>query len=203
MELFLDGVRLELAAESHSLSAAFQAGIDSARSRGRLVVEALADGRPIDESMIATGFTPGSVELKTANPDELARDTLLQAAESLETVRGQQQACGEAFSKGDEAKGVDHLRVALEGWQMIRDVIEQTRALVGERWADVVVSGTHGEATLEHAVGQLAIALRAIKATSEAEDYSGLSDIVMYDMDVLADVFAGLLRELAERSAQP
>jgi len=202
MELLLDGERLAVAAGRNTLAEALKTAMDAARTRGRIITEATADGRPIDDSMLESGATAALIEIKSAIPGELARDTLLQTADTLEAIRVQQQACGEAFAKGDESTGVDHLRVALMGWQTVRDVIEQTRTLVGDRWSGVVVSGVHGEATLEHAVGQLAIALRAIKSTSEAQDWSGLSDIVMYDMDVLAEVFVGLLGALAQRSAQ-
>ncbi len=202
MELLLDGERLSLAAGTETLAQALRLGIETARSRGLMVVEATADGQPLDESVMERG-TAATLSLRTAHPGKLARETLLQAAETMETVRAHQQKCGEALGKGDESGGIDHLRVALEGWQMVRDVIDQTRALVGKDWKDVVVFGTHGEATVDHAIEQLAIALKAIKATSEAQDWSGLSDIVMYDMDALAEVFVSLLRALAERAHQP
>lgn len=202
MELTLDGERLPLAPAENTITAALRIGVDTAASRSRMIIEVIVDGRPLDKAKMDSDVA-AKVELRTAHPGELVRDTLLQAAESLDTVRAQQQACGEAFAKGDEPTAIDYLRVALEGWQMIRDVIEQTRQLVGDKWTDVVVSGIHGEATLDHAVGQLAIALKAIKATSETQDWSALADIIMYDMDVLADIFTGLLKALAERSYQP
>jgi|SRR5262245_38404042 len=199
MRVLLDGQPLSIARDS--LAEALRAGVEQAASRGRIIIEARADGRPIpDDQLSSPPDTAAGVEqvtLTSAEPRTLVRVTLLDAAEALDGVRVEQAAVAEMLQAGRTDEALEKLTGVMGTWQAVRDVLSRSAEVVSLDLSTLKLPDVDEESSLGPATRALATHLREIKEAVSSEDWSALSDIVAYDLDAQAGVWRRVLTSLA------
>lgn len=198
MKVYLDDEPLAGAGES--LTAALEAGREAAGSGGRVIVEVWADGAPAPEDDLANppAREPYAVELKlvSAEPASVVADAFSLAAEALDEARRLQQAAAESLQTGETSEAMQSLRGALEVWEQVRRSVTDGCALLGVgpgEACDAAGSGADG-AGLEELVAALMGRLLDIKRAVASEDWSGLADVLAYDLDDEAVRWSAMLQ---------
>jgi hypothetical protein len=178
MRAFLDGQPLDLARPT--LAAALRAGVAAAGDRGRVVVQAELDGAALEEAVLQNPpeTAPGAeLRLTSIGPRELVSDTLGSAISALEAVRSEQRHAADLIwaSRPDEA--LAPLSTCVQTWNGVRDAVGKSVAMLGPEF--------EGEATrsgLAPAAQSLSRGLAELRRCLEAQDWSGLSDCLAFDL---------------------
>lgn len=194
MQLFLDGAPLDPPAEP-TLAAALDAA--QRRAGGRLVVQALADGIPVPAEELADppDITPYAdrLDLTTAEPAELAADSLDTAAETLERSIEQHTTTAHALQDGDVDGAFAHLTTLLTAWQQAIRAVELSGQIPGldleELWRSGQVEA--GAATLRERLRELAQAV-------QSHDWPGVADTIELDLVPAARQWGRALRDGAQ-----
>lgn len=200
VEVILDGVAFSERAAS--ISAALRAASETARTRGRIVVEVRADGERVPDAMLA-GEAADLATIKvlsfvSANPRHLVTQTLRDAAAALNQATADQQRVCELVQSGETAEAIDPLRSVLSTWQAVRDVVDRGGALLGEPLQNLNVGVEDGARSVAEATSGLREALRSLKDAMENEDWAAVSDTVGYDLDAQSRRWVALLLALAD-----
>lgn len=200
MQVLLDG--LLLPGDFRTVASAVDAARSAAESAGRIIIEAKGDGRLLSttelDEVLKGDSTFGQVDFRSADPILLVTNSLQDAAEGLGQLRAVHAAAASAFQRGENEAGLAQLRSALQTWQVVRDLAEQTCQLMGLNPSSIVVSGVHGEIPFDHAVTLMVTRLKEVQTALSTQDWSALADTVGYDMDALAEVWIALLTGMSE-----
>lgn len=200
MQIYLDEDRLADSAET--LEGAIELARQRAAGRERVIVDVVVDGRSLapehldDRAVLETAFD--EVRLITAEPRAFVRVTLQDAADALEAARADQKAAAEAFEAGRTADGFASIERSLAVWQAARQSLDQGAGLLGLDLT-TLPAGTRGE--LPGAITALSGALEELRRAVQAQDWAGLSDLLLYDLDELAERWQTLLHGVAEHVA--
>lgn len=196
MKVILDDVALAESpgtlAEAISLAAARAAG------SGRVVVDILADGRSVGGAELDDAASMAracdEVRMTTAEPRSFVRVTLLDAADALEQARAEQRRASELVEAGTLAEAYQTLAGALNLWQAARQALDQGSQLVG-----LDLSALPGEDAerLPRAISDLSSCLEEVRRCVAAQDWAGLSDVLLYDLDSLVGTWRDLLASVA------
>lgn len=185
-----------------TLRQAIASARDAAAARGRVVVEARADGELIGDDVLEdpsrAPATIGVVEFLSANPRAMVREALLGAAEALERARHDQGEVVASLDGGEIDAARSGLEPILGAWGACVATVRDGAALVGRDLSRPV----NGEAP-ERAVGALIETLTEVKRAFGAEDWAGLSDAVGEDLERHAAAWDAMLRGLAEELSEP
>jgi hypothetical protein len=202
MKVVVDNLVLTDAAASvaDGLSAA---RLDAQR-RGRVVVEAVLDGETLPDSALSdpSSAPTGAKELRfvTANPAELVGSTLRGVASLITDLKTDQAAAADLLMGGQVSEAMDRLHAALRAWGTIRDAVVDGTTLLGLQAESISVPGKGGsEGPLSDRIRKLADCLHEVKRSIGAEDWSGLSDVLGYEMQDQADEWEASLAGLANR----
>jgi hypothetical protein len=183
--------------EESSVAGAIRAGVADAERRGRIIIEAWADGRKMaDEELIAPSFHDAGIrELKfvSADPRALVRVTLLDAAEMLESIRADHRAAADAILAGNTSGALEALGRSMAAWQLVRDAVHKGMDALGLTIADLP-----GELAVGPRVADLAFRLGEVRQLLATQDWAGLADALAYDMDEQVTAWDRLLRGLAD-----
>ncbi len=201
MRVFLDGEQIDVSPPTVA------GAIDAARSRseaaGRIIIEALADGAPLDDDVLgnpphdAAGYQ--ELRFTSTPPGPFIRVTVLDAAESLDQVKRDQAEAARAIQTGRRADAVEPLRRVLEGWALVRDVLDKSQQLCGLGAAEIdLPNGEKGQ----RLVDDLAEKLGEIRAAFQRDDWADAGDVLAYEMPEQADRWRSLLEAYAERVAR-
>ncbi len=199
MHVELDGHRLD---QQHtSVAAALAAGVDAAEAKGRIIIEAKADGvRLTDEVLSAPPDAPSQIDvlsLTSAEPRTLASVTLYDAADAAQSIRELQAvASARLQSHGFDEEVLKAVQESLETWQALRDVVVQVAQVLQIDLATLELEGTEaGEPARRSAalVGKLG----DLKQSLAAEDWSAVADSLGYDLEAEAGDWAAMLRSMA------
>ncbi|MBX3387657.1 MAG: hypothetical protein KF768_13900 [Phycisphaeraceae bacterium] len=205
MRLQLDGTTLR--ADRPTIKSALDAARTAAQARGRVIVEARIDGHAMgDEELTAPDdreLPNASLEFVSADPGSLVRVTLLELAPMLEEARARQQAAAEFVGTGDLATAFESLSRAFEIWNGVQQAVANGSELLGLELDSVAVQLPSGPTTLAECVRTLAQGLGEIKRALSVQDLPGLSDALLYDMDVQTHAWDAALKALADRAAPP
>lgn len=197
MRLIMDGTTISDAAEG--VAQALETARAQAEQLGRLVIEVRADGEPADDLL---GAPPegtagvGEISVTTADRSAFLRETLAEARDALARTREDQQRAAELVDSGEVAQAIGALRGIVEGWQMVRSVVDQTAALAGVALDGVRVGDETGDAVIR----SLAQDLVALRDAVGREDWSALSDALACDLDARAGQWIDLMGELTSRA---
>ncbi len=191
-----------LTAAPGSIAGALSAARLSAEQRGRVVIEVLLDGEPLTDAQLSQPSTAarnsGEMRFTTAEPAELVGSTLLGVAETLGDVKLEQQAAAELLTLGKMSEAMDRLHHALRTWEGVRQAVIDGTTLLGMSVETTVLRTTSGERAMSEQVRLLASSLSEVKRAFGAEDWSGLADVLGYDMQEQADQWRETLIALAE-----
>ena len=201
MNVLLDDTPIEV--EDQTLAAAMSAGVELAQREGRAVVEVFVDGRAVrgeDLTHASTRPIPGSrVELITADPAQLVRQSLEDAASALEACRGAHSNIAESLQTGaDPASALGRLSETLSVWQGVQDVLARGYALLGRDPGGLSLpEEVGGGQSVSRLVETLGEQLREVRRSLEDHDFAALADVIGYELEPLAGTWAGVLRHAA------
>lgn len=188
MKVYLDGQPVSEAGQT--LASALDAVRSS--SRGRLVIEAQADGAPIPDAHLASPpeSAPYAEELRFISADAVAlvRESLLEAADLLPPAREQHQCLADLIASGEPESAIQQLGTLLAVWQQVMDTLQAVRSCEA-----VTLPAQEIDAT---ATG-LNDRLIELRTCIERQDWSGLSDLLAYDLTEEAQRWEQLLATLA------
>jgi hypothetical protein len=108
--------------------------VADAGRRGRIVVEVKGDGIVLTGDQLTTpseaegGY--GTLDMVSADPKVLVRQTVLDAVEALESVRHEQARAMEQVQTGDVGSALTTLQGAFVTWQAARDVVSRGAQLL-------------------------------------------------------------------------
>ncbi|MCC5823566.1 MAG: hypothetical protein LAT64_10490 [Phycisphaerales bacterium] len=200
MRVIMDGQTIS--EDAPGVAQALELARAKADELGRLVIEVQADGEPAADLLDrmpedAAGVT--ELGVVTAEKSLFLRETLLEARDALERTRQDQQRAAELIDSGEVAQALGSLRGIVEGWQVVRSVIDQAATLAGVPITQIKA----GEATGDRVVRDLAADLVALRDAVSKEDWSALSDTLACDLDERAGMWLAMIDALAERAVQP
>lgn len=197
MQVYLDGTRL--AVPGDTLGEAIDAAL--AIAGNRMVVEALADGRPVPlehfDSPPATSPYATELRFRSADPEAIARVALHEAADTLDQVRQIQAEAANQVRAGHVDQALRTLAGALEGWSQVRSAVE----LMSKSDLPLAQTRRGADESLDVQLKGLAAALSELRRTIAEADWSALGDVLAYDMEERAEISGRLLRAAAARSA--
>lgn len=184
MRLFIDGT--EVPCPCGTLGGA----LDAARTNagGRLIVEARADGfevSPTDlEEPPARAPYAGTLEITTQDAGEVVRSLLRDAAGALDTVSPAHAQAATQINSGNVEQALATLGEVLRTWSSVRTAMELVWRAGPVAGYDVREQG----GDLAPVLAGLADRLTEIKRSLGTSDWSGLADVLAYDMDEQARV---------------
>lgn len=198
MKVTMDGQTI--ADDAQGVAAALDLARRKADELGRLVIEIHADGAPAPQLLDAMPEDAAGVRelgVTTAEKGLFLRETILQARDTLERTRADQARAAELLDGGDVSGAIASLRGLVEGWQLVRSVLDQAAALAGVPLENL----TAGDTTGDEAVRALAGDLVALRDAVSREDWSALSDVLACELDARAEQWLALLSSLSDRAA--
>jgi hypothetical protein len=191
-----------LSASPASIAEALSVARLHAEARGRVVIEAVLDGEPLSDTQLSdppkTPSKGAEIRFATAEPAELVGSTLVGVAETLVDVKTEQQAAAELLTLGKMSEAMDRLHNALRTWDAVRQAVIDGTTLMGLSVETLHVPTSSGQVRMSAQVKRLSEALAEVKRTFGAEDWSGLADVLGYDMQEQADQWRESLAGLAE-----
>lgn len=200
MLTFLDDRRLS--PDRTTFAAALQAGADEAARAGRVIVEAQLDGAAVAEEYLeqppdrALG---SELRLISVEPRALVRVTLMDAADALDTARAEQTRSAELIQSGKIEEALAPLSSAIQTWQAVRDAVEKSAALLRMPLDTISMpGGASGTDTLVELIGALAGKLEEVKRSLASQDWSGLADVLAYDLSEQAQRWRQVMVSLAD-----
>lgn len=217
MRVLIDDALVEIS--EPTLAAALEHARRAAQAQNRVVVEATIDGLTIPDAMLAepSEMDLGSSEVRftTADPGALVRATFRDVSGLLEQAKRDQTSAGELVQTGDLRGAMEKLSAALGVWDTVQQAVSNGAALMGVDPKDLRVAldsgaasatggagaGGDGGESVADAVSGLAHRLTDVKRSISAQDWAGLSDALLYDMNDQADRWRVLLDRLGERLA--
>lgn len=190
MRVFLDNE--ELAGAGTTLASALEAA--RRESGGRFVIEAVADGDPVHPSDFESPpeRDPYAAELrfKSADARSLVRETLAEAADRVSALREIQQQAALAVQGGRLGETLRDIGVVLDGWSTVRRALELAMA-------SGFLAGAAQDSEIEAVVKGLAERLGELKRALAAQDWSGLGDVLAFDLDEEAGRWSAWLVEMS------
>lgn len=198
MRVTMDGQTIS--EDAAGVAQALELARAKAAELGRLVIGVQADGEPASELLDRMPDDPAGVTelgVTTAEKSLFLRETLLEARDALDRTRQDQQRAAELVDSGEVAQAIGSLRSIVEGWQIVRSVIDQAATLAG-----VPVTGLRaGETPGDEAVRALAADLVSLRDAVAKEDWSALSDTLACDLDERAGQWTAMIADLTDRAA--
>jgi hypothetical protein len=198
MQVFLDGKPLDL--DGATLASALRAGSREAERRGRVVVEVYLDGKMVSDTILTDPpdqALGNEMRLVSVEPKLLVRETLLDAADALDKARQEQADAADRIQCGQVEEAMPLMQNAILKWQAVRDAVEKSASLLDIPLDSKIESGG-GTLTLTEVVEGLAKSLTEVRRTLEASDWSGLADLLAYDMGEQVKAWQAMLRGLAD-----
>ncbi|MEC9372647.1 MAG: hypothetical protein VYC34_02340 [Planctomycetota bacterium] len=201
MKVFLDEQAVECG--GGTLAIALDAGAAAARSRGRLIIEAQADGKAIPQEHLdePPGEDPYAEEIRLVSVDPRAflRTTLLDAVDALEQTRGDQKRAAELIQTGEAREALSTLSEILNTWQAVRRVLEDASALIGVAPEAALQHGAPDDQTT---IESLFKSLDELRRSLAEQDWTATADALEFDLDEQAARWQTSLRSLAEAVAE-
>lgn len=190
MRVYLDNRLLEDAGST------LGAALDSARAgaKGRLIVDVLADGRPVPVKDLDRPPThspyAGELRLTTADPRKLAAHALREAGDELKKSEPSHARAGELVQAGKTQDALAALVEALSAWETVQRTASACVAI------DALVAPA-SRSGVESATAELTTHLEQIKKSLHAGDWSTLGDALLYDSSELISRWMKLLDGMA------
>ncbi len=200
MEIFIDNDAAELSGST--LGEMITAARKHLEPTGRMVVEVRLDGRTLnaaefDEQCDET-MTAEEVQFITADPYELARQTLLDVRDALGDAREAQQKAAEQLQADRATEAMDSIRQALGVWQQAQQSVLQSAQLLNVSLEDIQV-GARGVAAV---VDELSGMLTQLREQLGNQDFLGVADTLAYPLAEAVDTWCELIDAMCARIAE-
>lgn len=204
MRVLLDGQQIE--SDGQTLAGAMEAGRANAEREGRVIIEVLLDGAPIQGDSLdrpsADDIGESEVRMVSSDPVQLVQRSLIEAADALEATREAHTALAEQIQSGVEAGTLEALSGTLSTWQAAQDVLLQGWTLLGRDPLSISPPDDMGVGSVAEMVDRLAEELRSIKRGLEDRDMTAVADAVGYELEPMTAQWASLLRHAADETAR-
>ena len=193
MRVYLDDQDL---GELSDTASAIDAARDKVEGSGRTIVDILADGEPAPDSVFDDDQDSGDIgelRFQTVDTKAFLTETVETARESIGLLRADQKQAAELIKTSEMNDALETLRSILEGWQAVRDIVDQVAQLADLDISALTLSdGTKGEEPIH----ELTKALDEIKTSIQSQDWASLGDVIEYDLEELATRWDHLLTAL-------
>jgi hypothetical protein len=202
MNVYLDDEPLQV--EPPTLARAIEVARNAADARGRVVIEVKGDGRAVAADLLDNppDTTAGLRELRLIStpPGPFVRETLLEARTVLDDAVQAQEAAADAIQSGSLEQALEPLHKALQCWSLVRDVVDQSQALLGQTASSITFNAPDGPTTGDASIARLSAVLADVRSALERSDWSALSDALAYDLGDLSLVWRAMLEALGDRA---
>ena len=199
MRILLDESETTLAAST--VGDALRQAAALADERGRMIVEIEVDGIRWSEEDLSTPETTqrgaGELKLLTAHPAELLCETFDQSAYAVAEIEEIQREAAKHFQGGRTKDGLNQLLESLALWGAVQTGLARglnigvlSQPVLEARGIDV-----------DGPVKVLESKLRELREAIIAQDFTALSDCLMYEFPAVAQSVAALLRSLAREAS--
>lgn len=198
MRVTMDGQTIS--EDAAGVAQALEMARHKADELGRLVIEVLADGQPAADLLDRLPQDPAGVAelgVTTADKSLFLRETLFDARDALDRTRADQQSAAGLVDGGEVAQALGSLRSIVEGWQLVRSVVDQAASLLEVPLHQLRAGDTPGDEVVRALAGDLV----ALRDAVSREDWSALSDTLACDLDARAEQWLGLIAALTDRAA--
>ena len=198
MRVTMDGQTIS--EDAAGIAQALELARQKADELGRLVIEVLADGQPAADLLDRLPQDPAGVAelgVTTADKSLFLRETLFDARDALERTRQDQRQAAALIDAGELAQALGSLRTIVEGWQLVRSVLDQSATLCGLGLHQLRAADTTGD----EVVNALATDLLALRDAVAREDWSALSDVLACDLDARAEQWLAMIMHLSDHAA--
>lgn len=195
MRVWIDNTELQA---SSSLSDALDQAREHSEHTGRLIIDIIADGQPIDDDMLENPPTDeagiSELRLTTTDPVAFLTETLQSAREAIMLVREDQGSAADHLRTGNLNPAVESLSAVLTGWQAVRDVVGQSAALADIDLSTLAFQNT----TADACIAKLGETLSEVRDNLTRQDWSSLGDTIEYDLDEQAQRWDSMLEAMAQ-----
>lgn len=196
MHVYLDDTQL---ADTETADQAIDLARDAIRDTDRIIIDINADGQPAPDAIFEDGTTElafNELRFVTAKTSAFLAETAHAAKDSLELIRADQKAAAERIRTGEMEDAMTTLQGVMEGWQAVRDVVDQVAQLAGVELGSLQADEKSGD----ELIAALGASLTELRDTLKNEDWASLGDVVEYDLDELAAKWSALLDTLIAQS---
>ncbi|TVQ63660.1 MAG: hypothetical protein EA379_03435 [Phycisphaerales bacterium] len=194
MQVYLDDVPLDAAAST--LGDALRVGREQAESRGRIIVDARADGTPIPDDHLASPETAtrepyaDEIRLFSEAPRALVRAALTDAAQALLEVKTMQSEAAASLQQGRTEEAISELGGALRVWEQVKSAVEQGGMILNEPLDE--------RPSMAGLIDGLRDRLVGLQSALEQRDWAGVSDELAYELGDHADAWRSALLAIAQ-----
>jgi hypothetical protein len=199
MQVFLDGERLE--GDSASIASALSAGSARARARGRIIIEAKADGEALTDGQLQGDIGGGAIRelrLLSADPRNLVKVTLSDGAEALRALVDEQRRVATLVHQDQGQEAIPGLQGVFQTWQTVRDLVDRSGAVLEADFGPLTLAGLPPGETVAGASARLLAHLRAVKHALGRQDWSALADLLEFELVDEARAWERILNALAK-----
>lgn len=194
MATFIDDQ--ESAFAGSTLGDILDAASQQVESRGRIVVEVHLNGEPLIGEEIdkqrSAAVQGSEVRLITANPRELASETLGQVLTLLEDARDAQSQAAELFQQDKAPEAIRQIGRAVEVWQQTQQAVLFSSMLVGLKLDDQTFENEPLTAMTDGLLRQIT-ELRDMLA---ANDTVALADSLGFEWPEMTDRWQRMINEM-------
>lgn len=200
MQIYLDNLAMD--SDARTLGQAVAAARQALADTGRLIVEVRIDGQVIGADDLGErhdeALAGDELQLITADPADLARQTLMDVSDALAANAEPQQRAAELLRDDQPDAALAQVRDALAVWaQAQQSVLDSARLLQIDLDALTV-----DDQRVAQIVEGLAEHLRRIREQLLAADWLGLADTLAYELDDSIGTWQRLIDRLAEQIDQ-
>lgn len=164
----------------------------------KMIVEVRLDGQTVPsrelDQLHDQPIEAQELALITANPMELARQTMLDVIEALVATRDHQKQAADLLRSDNPGDALEYVREALTVWSQVQQSVLQSVRLLGLPLDEQKV----GEQDAIEMVQLLAEQLRAVREQLVASDWLGLADTLEYELEEQAANWTQLINQLCD-----
>ncbi|MEL7088654.1 MAG: hypothetical protein AAGL98_09485 [Planctomycetota bacterium] len=183
MQVYLDEQAIELPGPNLAslLDAARRRLADAEGAVRRVVVEVAVDGHKLGEDQIAQraedDLGDQEVRLTTADPQQLAVDTLDQVRGRLAEAQEMQQEAADLLQQDQTQPALQKVGESIEAWLQVQQAVLQSAVLLGIDLDTLDIDGQPAHALTTAALERL----EDIKVFIQANDTVALADALQYE----------------------
>ena len=193
MATYLDDQEIKL---GNTLGPALDAAGQRLSEQGRVVIEVQLEGKTLIANALAEqrelNLTGSELRIYSADPRELAIDTLVAVREQLAEGRTAQVEAADLFQQDQFAAAMKRLGQAMEIWNQTPEALHKSALILNVEQKPVAPDGR----TLTKLSSDLAEHLRGLRNLMAAKDTVGLADALAFEWPIILDHWDHAAQEL-------
>lgn len=194
MRVYIDDTQLS---DADNIEHAIDLARDHIQDQPRLIVDVLADGEPATQQHLENpGAVIGELRFETADTGAFLTETAHTAKDSIRLIQDDQTTCAAKLRTGELEGAMQSLAAIMDGWQAVRDIVDQVAQLAQIEIATLSVDDQTGAALTQG----LSEALTEVRESLQTQDWATLGDVVEYDLQTHATRWSALLDAMIDRT---